>query len=278
MAMTRRELRLEVAGNVKDVVEVTASSGGSTNTFQDAVSLTRFDNSLTSSQILITSGHPDNVGQVRRVVGSRFQTASVTFYPDLPQPVQAGDTAEIYNLAGNGFDVSEYNRVLKGIVQGQAHRYLIERRWDVPYEDLVIEEHRVLVPVPDEAVGISSAWLADRERVIELRRARHPNQPGYHVNSADRRVEINGREAHYVEKGNQIALYGYIEHPPLLEDDDICLMDQEWVILTASAKLSQKRGDRFWDQWSVEWARAASAREGNLAIAFKPNTVLFRRF
>lgn len=274
MAITRRELRRMVADKLNDILDVVASSAGSVNTLQDAIALYEFDNTFSGSQILITSGHVDNVGREARVVRSSQQYASVTFIPELPQPVAQGDTAELYNLHGSGWTIRDYNRVLAAAVASQRTRV------PVPVSDLVgpalvRPDGTLVIDLPTNYIAVY-AIRGDADGIeVDVRPARYGTNRGWVAVEEDRIVEIRGPEAAVLE-GKDLTVYGYARHPALTTDDSLCYMDPTWVVLQTASDLMMKRKDRSADQWSVEFARQAAARIPELMIDWEPNATSIR--
>lgn len=268
MSLTRRDLRRKIAGDMRDLLLLTAHSGSSENLIVDRTELGDFDNTLVSSQLMATSG--PNAGHIARVTGSSQSGKSISFDPPLPAPPEVGDEFELVNLRGTGFRFQEYHRVIDSIVGANRDRWLVTENSD----PLAFTPDAPFLPLPDHWRGIFgvSVVLPDGSD-YPFKPARNEGARGWHCDRATRTVTFGGSDIDLAMSG-PVILHGLIPHPDLADDDDVLYMDNEWVALQAASKLAQRRGDREWNQWAVEWARMASGERPAKLFRYPANTVL----
>lgn len=268
MSLTRRELRRKIAGDMRDLLILTAHEGSSTNMIVDRTELGGSDNTFVSSQIMCVTG--PNTGHVARVTGSSQAGRSVSFDPQLPTPPQVGDEFELVNLRGTGFRFQEYHRVIDSIVGANRDRWLVREN----SEPIRFRPGAPYIPLPDHWLGIYgvSLILPDGSD-IPFKPARNEGARGWHCDRGSRTVSFGGTDL-MLAADQDVVLHGLIPHPMLEDDDDVLLMDNEWVALQAASKLAQRRGDREWNQWAVEWARMAAGERPAKLFRYPANTVL----
>ncbi len=268
MSMTRRQMRRKIAGDMRDLVVLTAHEGSSNNLIVNPVELADFDNTLVSSQILCTSGA--NAGHLARVTGSSQVGKSISFDPPTPEPVLPGDEFELVNLRGAGFRVEEYNRQIVALVSGLAAKYPRKITSDpVTYN----AEYPAFV-IPEGWIAVYGASLLYPDgSEFPFKRARSEGARGWHVDPATRTFTLGGSDLG-VAHGQQVVIHGFVPHPLPESDDDRIHIDAEWLALQVEQKLAQRRGDREWNQWAVEWARMAAGERPARLFRWPANTVM----
>lgn len=271
MAVTRRDLRRKIASNLRDLL-VLKATGGSDNTVIDPVTLTDADNTFISSEILCTkSADPANLGQIARVTGYTRLSNQISFTPSFPAPVVAGDEFEIVNLRGRGFRVQEYNLQIETIVAGLADLHMRH----VTSDPFLFNYESPTIGVPPDWRGIYAVTsLRDRGSDYSLKPARFPGARGWSVDVPTRSLSIGGSDLH-VCNGFNMIVHGLYAHPLPELDTDRIYIDDVYISLEAQANLAQRRGDRSWDQWAIEWARMAAGQRPARIFRYPANTVLF---
>lgn len=266
MPTTKQALRRKVALDLRDLIVVRAT-GGSTSSIEDEVQLTAYDNSYAGSDILITKSDPLNLGRVGRVLSSVLVTHSLTFTPELPVPIAKGDEAELYNILGNGYHLFDYNLMIETIVDDVRDLYRKHASTVIPVYTL--EEP---IPIPDDWIGVHTVRVRGMGHTVK--RSPYEGGNGWTANRGARTISLWGRSSQ-MASGNTVELEGFVRHPPLVNDSDLCYLDAEWVRRKVAAALASRRNDRSMDQWAAEWERMAAGREPAVQTPLPPNTVLF---
>ncbi len=101
--------------------------------------------------------------------------------------------------------------------------------------------------------------------------ARYSSQNGWYLDTATRRLTVNGRGQAIID-GGTITLFGRERHPLPVADDDEIRLDQEWVMYTALANLCAHHSPQH-DRWGVEYMQKAAGREAFVVPAYHPNAV-----
>jgi hypothetical protein len=268
MSMTRRDLRRKIAGDMRDLVVFTAHEGSSNNMVVNPVELADFDNTLVSSQLLCCSGA--NKGHVARVTGSSQIGSSVSFNPPTPEPVSPGDEFELVNLRGTGFRFEEYHRQIASLVTGLAAKH--PRR--LTSDPITYNAEFPSLIVPEGWIAVYGASLLEVDgSEFPFKRARSEGARGWHVDAATRTFTLGGTDLSRAH-GQEIVLHGLIAHPEVADDDDLIHIDPEWLSLTIASRLAQRRGDREWNQWAIEWARMAGGERPARLFRYPANTVM----
>lgn len=274
MPLNRRDLRRKVAGDLRDIMVVTAHEGSSTNMIVDPVELSYFDNTLVSSQLLCSrSVNAANVGHVARVTGSSQTGKNISFDPPTPQPVSPGDEFELVNLRGTGFRLQDYTLQINSYVQQEAHRY--PRK--VSSELMTFNALDPDLPIPEGWIAIYGVTVVLPGGIWgKIKPTRALGARGWWADPSSMSVVIGGSDAALCD-GQQILLDGLESHPLLEDDDSPCYMDAEHLELTVASKLAQRRGGNEWSQWAIEWSRNAAGIRPAKLFRYPANTVMLER-
>ena len=267
---TVADIRRSVASQLRDWVglEATSTSAG-LSTFTDADNLVGESYSYVSSQAIITVAHPDNVGLVR-VVRNNDGNGVLTFARDLPQPIVAGDKADLVNLAGKGFTRQKYDEAIKGVLRDARRDVRIPIQADIP---AAFDRDTGVIALPysfTEVYNVEYAYL-DNTYALAPARTRSAFSDGWFADG-NGNLRLEGRFRSLAD-GQTIRVYGYGYHPDVYADDDIISIDSEWVVLMAAARLARLRTfDREWSQWAALWTQQADGRRLAMAPAYEPDS------
>lgn len=268
MGTSRRQLRREISRGLKDLLTLTAADGSSDNKIVDPVELTDYDNSFAGSQVVcISSAHPGNVGKVSRVRGSSQIGNSLSIEPPMPDPIQTGDVFDMVNLRNRGFRVQDYNTQIEDVIQ----RFRDTAPREVHSAPFTFNAREPFVPIPDDWMTVHGVTQHIQDFTRDIHASRYDGARGWRVTN-DRRIEISGQDR-YDAHDTEVVVHGTVPHPPVVDDDDICHINPEFVSLTVRSELATLRGDNSWNQWSVEWARMAAGARPATHYSFKVNTV-----
>ena len=233
--LTRRELRRMVLAKVGDLVLTTATANSGSSTWMDQDTLVGGDaGRWAGREMLITSGTPANVGQVRHIAASNNQ-GTLQFSRALPFPVFTGDEAEIVNTRGGGFTFQEVHNAINHCLRvanvsvpitAELGAFSIsDRAIPIPGEFMEIDTVQYLDPTDRTNAG----WQT-------LHAGRAAGQDGWAVDQASRTIVISGRAGHLVD-GQTLRIYGRGKVPPLVTDDDTVDVHPEWLVNAAAAFL-----------------------------------------
>jgi hypothetical protein len=272
--VTVADLRRSIAMKLRDWVGLTATEdAGGLSTFTDEDNLTQEAYQLASSQIVVATGHPENVGQIRRVTNNNG-TGTITLARDLPQPIVEGDSADMVNLAGRGFTVNRYTQEIKNVLRDASREFRIPIEVDIP---TAFDDDSPWITLPYGMTEVYAIEYADGYDSWGLGpgRTRSAATSGWFAEGSGRvRIEGAGR---FAADGYTVRAYGYGPHPDVYADDDIVHLDSEWVVLEAAQRLASLRTfDREWSQWAAMWNQQANGRRLAMATAYQPDTVTVR--
>jgi hypothetical protein len=272
--VTVAELRRRIASKLKDWIGIVATQdAGSNAQFTDEDNLYAEAYQLASSQIVIATGHPDNVGAIRRVT-SNDGLGTITLARDLPQPIVEGDTADLVNIAGRGFTVMRYTQEIKAVLSDASREFRIPIEVDIP---TAFDDDSPWITLPYGMTEVHTIEYNDGYDSYGMgpARTRSASSSGWFAEGSGRvRIEGGGR---WLADGYTVRVYGYGPHPDVYADDDIVHLDSEWVVLEAAQRLASLRTfDREWSQWAAMWNQQANGRRLAMATSYAPDTVTVR--
>lgn len=232
---TRRDLRRMVLAKVGDLVLTTATANTGSSIWTDMDTLVGGDaGRWAGREMLITSGTPANVGQVRYINASNKQ-GTLQFARALPFPVFAGDEAEIVNTRGGGFTFQEVHAALNHCLRVANIQTPITaelgafdvagRTFEIPSEFNEIHTVQYHDPLDTRDTG----WQT-------LHSSRSAGHDGWYVEPATRSLVISGRSGHMLD-GHTVRIYGLGLAPPLIDDEDTAAVHPEWLVNAAAAFL-----------------------------------------
>jgi hypothetical protein len=272
--VTVAELRRRIASKLKDWIGLVATEdAGANSIFTDEDNLYSEAYQLASSQIVIATGHADNVGQVRRVTTNNG-LGSITLARDLPMPIVEGDTADLVNISGRGFTVNRYTQEIKAVLSDASREFRIPIEVDIPS---TFSDDTPYITLPYGMTEVYAIEYNDGYDSWGLGpgRSRSAATSGWFAEGSGR-VRIEGF-ARLAADGYGVRAYGYGPHPDVYADDDIVHLDSEWVVLEAAQRLASLRTfDREWSQWAAMWNQQANGRRLAMATAYQPDTVTVR--
>lgn len=267
MAMTRRDLRRDIARSMHDLLTLTATTG-SNNMLVDPVELTDYDGTFSGSQaVCISATNPENVGKVVRVIGNSQSGNSISFTPALPAPVVEGDVFDLHNLRGRGFRVQDYNESIRSAVKKHA----VSAPRMVQSEPIPFDYSNSFIEIPDTWVAIYGVTAFNHGQAMDIHVGRYDTAAGWRVDPPRRCIEVSGDYVGFAH-GGELVLYGFEIHPDVESDDDVVNLNPEFVALTVQSSLAQRRGDPTWNQWAAEWARMAAGARPGKQPSWPPNT------
>lgn len=226
------ELRAAIGRIMGELTPVVAT-GGSVNTIQDTRNLYDDDDSFEGQEIVFTSAAAGNIGKVNRVIGNDMATATLTFYPDLPDPIVAGDRAEIYNLRGIGIRVHEIDGALNDAIKVAAG--MGGQRLAADLSAFSEDTPYATIPAVFDWIIAVEVYSANGEWV-DVTRSLANRGGGFALDRANRRIELIGAAARRAD-GYQIRVRGLGRPTPLLDPEDRTMVDYEWITKQAIASL-----------------------------------------
>lgn len=232
---TLRELREAIAQKFRDILTLEATGGGSVSGLVDQLNLVENTDYFRGADMLVISGHPDNIGQVRRVVGSSAEGLSISWVPELPQPIQVGDQVQLYNHGIVSVRLQEYRNAINQALTAAfpANRVPISAVLVDAYDDTL-----GTVPIPDAFVFLHSVEYLDSLGFWQpIYAAKDEGYEGWSVRRDSGLVTIRGRYGRSAD-GKLIRLSGYARPAKLVNDDDRTTTDFEWVVEYASGLLT----------------------------------------
>lgn len=274
---TRRDLRRMVMAKVGDIVLTTATESSGSSTWVDLDTLVGGDaGRWAGREMLITSGTPANVGQVRYINASNKQ-GTLQFARELPFPVFAGDEAEIVNTRGGGFTFADVHNainhcLLVANIQTPITAELgafdvTTRAFEIPSEFNEIHTVQTLDPTSTRNAG----WQT-------LHASRSMGHDGWRVEPATRSLIISGRSGYGLD-GHSVRIYGLGLAPPLVDDEDKAHVDIDWLVHEAAAHLLMQAigGPRAltpeWERKGNYFKQVADSRRDATRPRRAPNSV-----
>lgn len=220
---TRRQVRQDIGTTLGDMLLLTATANGSTTTFIDALNLPLPNNEYRGCRLYFTSSPNDNLQAT--VTASTQSSGTLTFAPARSSTV-AGNTAELWNWQGNGFQPDHINRFI-----GQAHREAMQYL-PVPAhaeESDAFDGNDPTIDVPATFRAVTGVqWQDDDLNWRSIPRAKGPGKPGYWVERASREIQVMGA-ARDVMDGRIYRVRGYLMESDLDDDTDTTAVNAEWL-------------------------------------------------
>ena len=227
--LTRRELRRQVSADLGDFYLFTATETTSRNTVKDAVTFARQVHHFRGMEITFTDGTPANVGASRFVQGSDGVAQTVTFSPELPDTVHAGDQGELHNFRGKGWTFETVNEAINAAIARageQHHSVPVSIAVEAPFD-----RSAPYVAMPEGITHFSGIVYTDRQGVERTLPARY-----WTVDLSLLRVGIH-RFAVNDLNGRTLRVVGRARPAPLTEDGHRTSIPAEWLVEEAKALL-----------------------------------------
>lgn len=232
-SISLRDLRAMVARQLSDYRKVVATEG-SINTVTDPFALVDNTDHFRGAEMICISGHVDNEGKVRKVTSSSYENYTLSFIPDLPQPVVAGDSFELFNHGRTNRRIQEYNDAINDAIR-QAHPQNREKIYmDLPAGSYSSDQNGV--EIPPDFVAIYGVQFNYGGSWYNVPPGRFMGEGGWTIDRARRLLVVGPGYGHEVRNA-ALRLYGYTRAPQLLNDTDMTSTDPEWIIDTAVGSL-----------------------------------------
>ena len=223
-----RQLRRRVMSKFGDLLMCTATTGTDGGQFVDADNLVGEPSRYAGRDALMVTGA--NAGQRRHIRGSSRDTSSVLFNRPLPFPVLEGDQMDITNAFGVGITFQAADSAIREAME------VARLRAHVPISYTIHAWDGAPIPIPVNAIGINDVYGVDENGVQHHIRRGNTRANGWMVDKPSRTIRISGYEA------TQAMSYDIVvnarELPGLLmNDDDVTMVDAEWIVTYACAQL-----------------------------------------
>lgn len=272
MGATRKDLRRAVGDKTGEVLVLTATTAGTTSTFTDVVRLLdREDNavSLVNRLGLFSGGTVENLGHECRVTAFAKTTRTLTFAPESPAAVMAGDELEVWSNWARFGGVSALHRFINEAIASVAD-FTGEQVYDAA-QAFVASAPELAIPVGwNEFSGVDREDRNGRWHEIPPKQLR--------VRKGLRTVELLHPACRLAHLHN-VRLWGYAPAPALVNDTSETNVDREWLVETVSSAmrlgLSWRSSDRaaeerlanFWKGVSVELRRKLGGSRPGMGIS-----------
>ncbi len=270
MGSTRAELRRTIANQLGDFYPVIVTQAGTTGNMFDNFNLAGETNKFKGMQVLVTDADAQNVGRITTVTHSDEATRSISFEPPLPDPMQVGDTAELYNFKSRGSTVQQYNQAINTAILQAREQHAV-----IPYTVTLTNSFLRTSPyiaIPDIFTHIVTVdALNARGATVRLKAG------DMMVDRFSRSIEVHRRGVNQLH-GLALRLRGYVA-PNLLENDaDWTGLDAEWILNEVKAQLLERRmaagepvGQQ--DRLFLQERNEASGKRAVILTRVAPNTI-----
>ncbi len=271
--LTRKELRLQISADLGDYYPFTATHEGTESSVIDRVHFAREIHHFRGMEITFTGGTPQNVGLARFIQASASESQSVSFAPELPMPVQVGDSGELHNYRGKGWTFSEYNAAINAAIDraGEMHATVpLVIDVSVPFDK---REPYIYIPEPMNHFG--GLQYIDSRGTRQMVPVRY-----WWIEHATASVVIDRRFAQTMH-GRTLRLTGHARPATLTEDAHRTAVPAEWLVMEVKAILaeaditsSSSQGNR--DRLFNANRSGADARRQLVISRYGPNTTRIR--
>lgn len=261
---TLGDLRAMVARQIRDYRRVVVESG-STTTMSDPFTLVDNTDHFRGAEMICISGHPDNVGQKRKIVSSSYEQYMVTFIPPLPQPVAKGDVFDLFHFGRVNATIAEYDDAINDAIR-MAHP---QNREDVYYD--VTGGYDAAsggIPIPDLFVAIFRILY----RRTDGRWGNVDMVDGWTID-ATRRLIVPAPHWRNELTDKPVRIYGYGRARTLVDDDDATHTDVEWIMDSAIASITTGMMDQATFPIGQSRANRADQLRGKMAMNVEPGTI-----
>lgn len=225
---TLRQLRHMVMAKFGDVVSCTATQHSNGSVFIDEDNLVAEPGQFAGRDVVFYTGA--NAGQKRKIVGSSRNGSQVTFSRPLPFPVAVGDECDITNAYGIGITLQAVDNAIRHAMTVARRRAHIAVAYRIP------AWAGAAIPIPVDAIGINDVYVVDRGGVQRHVRRGNSRTNGWLIDQPSRSIFINGYEGTQAH-GMDIVVNARTLPNMLLDDDDVTMIDPEWLVLTATSHL-----------------------------------------
>lgn len=255
-----------VAQEVGDFRTVTATQNSSNNVLVDDMELVQSTDFFRGGQIVFTSGA--NNGQVRRIIGSDTPSFSVTLNSYLPNPVLAGDTADIYNVGGPsgrpGFLIREYTQAINNAIRDAFPQYREPVTTSFATMGTANGDNRFALP--STMTHVSRVEVLFPSAVFTIAPSRYTDAwDGWWIDRQNRELVLNYDDA--VTVGDKtVRVSGYGRPAALVNFTDQTNCDPEWIVEMAKARLLMGQFDQATMAMGQAFANRADQLRSKMAI------------
>lgn len=226
---TLRDLRRRVMAKFGDIVTCRSTRNGSVTEFIDEDNLVGEPSRYAGREILFVTGL--NAGQKRYIQGSSRNDMSVILQRPLPYPTAEGDEADITNAFGVGITFQSVDHAIREAIETAR----VRGRTPVSYT-VTAWDGSGSIPIPVDAVGINDVYGVDHHGKQRHIRKGSGRGNGWRIDHTNRTITIGGHEASQA-RGYDITVNAMALPNLLIDDDDVTMIDAEWLVTYACAQL-----------------------------------------
>lgn len=270
---TLQAVRRDVALNLHDIIALQATALGDTGGLFDAVNLTEADDWYAGCDIVCVStadANSLNLGHRGYVTGSSEAISGLTFQPDAPQDVAAGDRFELVNLTRLGGTLADYDLWI-GSAVNKAREDRASVRIDRTVGVWLESANLPGIAIPHEIEVFHSIFYTDVDGIVHYpERGSRISQRGWWIDAMNRTVRIDDQLRLDMD-GGTVTMVGFGPPAPLLGDSSETTISHNYLVAQASliAAISLQRKGRadlaqyipYWSSLVAEEKR--SLRPGN---------------
>lgn len=242
---TRLQLRRRIGEKTGDLLLVTCTDPGDTQTAIDAVRLSISTGLLKNRTAYAAAGTADNIGVTTRVSGNSRAQTSLTVAPPFPAATAVGDEIEVWNEDDQGITPGRVHAWLDEAVDAVAPVHLI----DAATVEVTFARATPLLALPADWVGVYAAsWQDARGLWRELPRGSR----ALRVDRVSRTVELLTAAARLAD-GRPVRLHGKARPGPMLDDAAVAPVDPEWLVTQVAAWAVDAMSANRWGQAKAEY-------------------------
>lgn len=242
MGSSLRELRRAVGRQVRDLTVLTTTADGADTYLIDNRNIVAGDDLWKGRDLYFVDGTAENLGEIRRSIGSSRSEHKISWSVALPAITHTGDEVEVWNKRSLGWHPFEVNAAINDTI------LTADTTFNVPtyavLADLFSEDSPTLT-VPATLTRVFAVEWQDVDlNWHTVDRAHQPDAYGYYVNQGMGTISINGGDQRYAMNGATIRLRGYGTLNTLESDMDTTELHFNYVMLQAAAYLFFNGVDR----------------------------------
>lgn len=215
----------DVADGSQDLTEATASSDSADLlTFTSVQDLLDEDDYWRGGEAYFLDG--DNAGTHRRVLGSDYETQTITVTPALPASILSGDRVELYNKRDGGLRRIKYKSLINRAIRDISGNFMVKSEVTESSYD-----GSILLPVDLDSVCRVYYFDTSSESWRDIKRATRPGAKGWWP---DRGANSIGMSDYWATglTNYDLKIVGYTTPSALVYDTDRTNVDPEWIVET----------------------------------------------
>lgn len=227
--VTLRTLRRRVMSRIGDLLRCTATANGTNETFIDMTNLVGEPGRYAGREAKFVTGL--NSGQVRYIVGSSRDSASIRFSHPLPYPTAAGDEVDITNAYGTGITFQEVDDAIAwafDIAKDRARAFVSYRIPNWNGTDII--------PIPAEVVGVNDVYSVDDDGTQHRVDVSRRREQGWFIDQPSRSIVINGYSGRNA-RSHTIVVNALTLPVIPSEEDDVTTLPVAWLVDMAASHL-----------------------------------------